>query len=43
MEANARYNEIVLEQEDQDEINNWGDRSDLDNDAIKHINNRCRV
>ena len=43
MEANARYNEIILEEEDRDEIDNWGDCSDLSDDAIKHINNRFRV
>ena len=43
VKANSKYEEIVLEQEDQDEIDTWGDYSDLNNDAIKHINNRCRV
>ena len=43
IKANSKYEEIVLEQEDRDEIDNWGDCSDLNNDAIKHINNRCRV
>ena len=35
--------EIILEQEDRDEIDNWGDCTDLSDDAIKHINNRSRV
>ena len=42
-EANAKYKEIVLTNEDRDEINNWGDRSDLSKDEIEHINNRFRV
>lgn len=43
VEANAEYKGIILRQEDRDEINNWGDSSDLMEDEIKHINNRCRV
>lgn len=41
--GNAKYKEIVLDEEDRNEIENFGDCSDLENDEIKHINDRCRV
>lgn len=43
VKANSQYKEILLNEEDMNEINNWGDGSDLTSDEKSHINNRFRV